>query len=122
MLCGGLLMVLIAGADGEAARFAWEQVTARAGAAWLYLVVAGSLVGYSSYVWLLKHSTTARASTYAYVNPVVAVFLGWRLLGEPLTARTLAASVVIIAGVVIITWQKSRPRTLPPIAAVRSPG
>jgi drug/metabolite transporter (DMT)-like permease len=113
MLCGGGLMLLVALVDGEAARFSPAQVTRSAGLAWLYLVVAGSLVGYCSYIWLLKHTTAARASTYAYVNPVVAVLLGWRLLGEPLTARTLAASAVIVTGVVIITWQKSRPPPAP---------
>jgi drug/metabolite transporter (DMT)-like permease len=122
MLCGSSLMLLIALARGEVTHFTWAQVTPRAAVAWIYLVGAGSLVGYSSYVWLLKHSTPARASTYAYVNPIVAVFLGWRLLGEPLTPRTLIASVVIVTGVVIITWQKIRPKPAPAGAAVRRPG
>jgi drug/metabolite transporter (DMT)-like permease len=122
MLCGSLLMLLIALADGEVAHFTLAQVTYRAAAAWLYLVGAGSLVGYSSYVWLLKHSTPARASTCAYVNPIVAVFLGWRLLGEPLTGRTLIASGVIVVGVVIITWQKGRPKPVAAGGTVRSFG
>jgi drug/metabolite transporter (DMT)-like permease len=108
MLCGSILILLIGLANGEASHFAWTQVTGSAAVAWAYLVVAGSLIGYPCYVWLLKHSTPARASTYAYVNPVVAVFLGWRVLGEPITARILFASAVIVVGVAIITWQKAR--------------
>ena len=68
----------------------------------------GSLVGFSTFVWLMKHSTPARVSTYAYVNPVVAVFLGWLLLHEPIGPRTLVASAIIIAAVVIITVQKAK--------------
>ena len=67
-----------------------------------------SLVGFSTFVWLMKHSTPARVATYAYVNPIVAVILGWLILDEPITSRTLVASVIIIAAVVIITTQKAR--------------
>jgi drug/metabolite transporter (DMT)-like permease len=63
----------------------------------------GSLVGFSTFGWLMKHSTPARVSTYAYVNPLVAVFLGWLILGEPVTARTLAATAVIVLSVAVIT-------------------
>ena len=108
MLCGGFLMVLVGFGNGEASRFAWSQVTRPSALAWAYLVVAGSLVAFPSYVWLIKHTTAARASTYAYVNPIVAVFLGWLILGEPVSARTFVASAVIVAGVAIITWQKAR--------------
>ena len=68
----------------------------------------GSLVGFSTFVWLMKHSTPTRVSTYAYVNPVVAVFLGWLILGEPVTARTIAAAAVIVVSVATITTQRSR--------------
>ncbi|HMB67373.1 MAG TPA: EamA family transporter, partial [Candidatus Bathyarchaeia archaeon] len=74
----------------------------------LYLIVFGSLIAFSSYVWLLTKTTTARASTYAYVNPVVAVFLGYFLAGEQLTLRTLLASSMIVIAVVVITTYKSR--------------
>jgi drug/metabolite transporter (DMT)-like permease len=72
-------------------------------------VSIGSLVGFSTFVWLMKHSTPARVSTYAYVNPVVAVILGALLLGEPIGPRTLVASAIIITAVAIITVQKNRP-------------
>ena len=86
--------------------------TARAGAApislvsiagWLYLVVFGSIIAFTAYVWLLQVSTPARVSTYAYVNPVVAVLLGFAIAGEPLTTRMMVAAAVIVSGVVLIT-------------------
>jgi drug/metabolite transporter (DMT)-like permease len=69
----------------------------------LYLIVFGAIIGYSAYVWLLRVVSPARVSTYAYVNPVVAVLLGWALAGEALTARMGVAAVVIIGGVALIT-------------------
>jgi drug/metabolite transporter (DMT)-like permease len=108
MLSGGVALLLVALCAGEASRFAWAHVTTRSLEAWAYLVIAGSLVAFPAYVWILKHSTPARASTYAYVNPVVAVFLGWLILGEPVSSRTFLSCAVIVAGVAIITWQKAR--------------
>ena len=70
----------------------------------LYLIVLGSIVAFSAYIWLLRVSTPSRVSTYAYVNPVVAVFLGWALAGEALTARMLVAATVIVSGVALITF------------------
>ena len=66
-------------------------------------MVFGSIVAFTAYVWLLRVSTPARVSTYAYVNPVVAVFLGWALADEALTMRMLVAAAVIVSGVVLIT-------------------
>ncbi len=80
----------------------------------LYLIVFGSLIGFSSYVWLLRVTPPAVASTYAYVNPVVAVFLGWLLAGELITPRILTASAVIVGGVAVITTARSRRRPPPP--------
>ena len=108
MLLGGILMLVIGLGRGELHDFHLQDLTSRSVVAWAYLVVAGSLIAFPCYLYLLKHSTPARASTYAYVNPVVAVFLGWLILGEPVTGRTFIASVVIITAVVIITTQKGR--------------
>jgi drug/metabolite transporter (DMT)-like permease len=115
MLCGGVALLLTAFAHGDWAAFSLATVSARSGLAFVYLILVGSLVGFSTFVWLMKHSSPARVSTYAYVNPVVAVFLGWLILGEPITARTLAAAAVIVVSVIIITTQRSRvaPRTVP---------
>lgn len=108
MLTGGLWLVLVAAARGEPGRFDPAAIAPASAAAWLYLVVLGSLVGFTTFVWLMKHSTPARVSTYAYVNPIVAVFLGWLILDEPIGPRLLVASAIIIVGVAIITRQKNR--------------
>ena len=108
MLLGGALMLLVGLGRGEAAGFHPADLTSRAITAWSYLVIAGSLIAFPSYVYLLKHTTPARVSTYAYVNPVVAVFLGWLILREPVTGRTLVASAIIVTAVAIITTQRSK--------------
>ena len=107
MLAGGVLLVAAAAATGHATVDP-GAVTLRSLLALLYLIVFGSFVGFTAYVWLLKVAPPARVSTYAYVNPIVAVLLGWAVLGEPLTARTAMAAAVIVAAVATITL--SRPR------------
>jgi drug/metabolite transporter (DMT)-like permease len=108
MLCGGVALMLTALVSGEFRGFSPASVSRHSWLAFGYLIVAGSLVGFSTFVWLMKHSTPARVSTYAYVNPLVAVFLGWLILGEPVTARTLAAAAVIVVSVAVITSQRGR--------------
>lgn len=120
MLCGGGWLLLASLASGELAHFAPAAITARSVGAWAYLVVFGSLIGFSTFTWLMKHSTPAKVSTYAYVNPVVAVFLGWFVLHEPVSPRIFVAAGIIIAGVAIITVaknQKPRPAPLRPALA-----
>lgn len=113
MLCGSASLGLVAALRGEWRLDAFVSAPSEAWLALSYLVVFGSLVGYSAFVWLIKHSTPARVSTYAYVNPIVAIFLGWLVLGEPVGARTLTASVVIVAAVVVITVQRTREANAP---------
>ena len=108
MLAGSAALALVALARGEVAAFSPAAVSARSWLAFGYLAGLGSLVGFSIFVWLMKHSTPARVATYAYVNPIVAVFLGWLILREPITSRTLVASAVIVTAVAIITVQKTR--------------
>ena len=108
MLGGGLALAVAALFHGDYAGFDLHAVSARSWGAFTYLFTVGSLVGFSTFVWLLKHSTPARVATYAYVNPVVAVFLGWLLLDEPINSRILIASAIIVVAVAIITGQKSR--------------
>jgi drug/metabolite transporter (DMT)-like permease len=81
-------------------------LTRRALIAVLYLVVFGSWVGYSAYIWLLKHVPTPKVATYAYVNPLVAVFLGWLVLNERFDAFMLAGTIVIVGGVALVTTAK----------------
>ncbi|GAA0462915.1 drug/metabolite exporter YedA [Paractinoplanes deccanensis] len=99
MLSAGAVLAVLSGLTGEWSRI---DVTARAALAVGYLIVFGSLVAYTAYTWLLDHVAPRIAGTYAFVNPVVAVLLGWWLLGEPLTARTLLATAVIAVGVALI--------------------
>lgn len=108
MLFGSAFLALTALVRGEWSAWVPSQVTAASWGAVVYLTLVGSLVGFSCFAWLMKHSTPARVSTYAYVNPVVAVFLGWLVLHEPVGSRTLAASAVIIVAVVIVTVQRRR--------------
>jgi drug/metabolite transporter (DMT)-like permease len=111
MLAGSAALALVAAFRGEWSAWSPAAVSPQSWLAVGYLTAVGSLVGFSAFVWLLKHSTPARVSTYAYVNPVVALFLGWLVLHEPLGIRTLVASAVIVAAVVIITVQKNRSPT-----------
>jgi len=108
MLCGGGALLFAALLHGDLVGLQLAEITVRAWGAFSYLVLLGSLVGFSTFVWLMKHSTPARVATYAYVNPVVAVLLGWLILDEPITTRTLIASAIIVTAVVIITTEKSR--------------
>ena len=103
MIAGGVILSLGGLLMGEASTFVWSNISTRSIVALVYLTLIGSLVGFSAYAWLLKATTPARASTYAYVNPVIAVFLGWALGGETLTGRMLVAAGIIVLGVVIIT-------------------
>jgi drug/metabolite transporter (DMT)-like permease len=110
MLAGGVLMMIAGLLLGQGAQIHFEQISVLSLSALGYLVVFGSLIGFSAYVWLLKVSTPARVSTYAFVNPVVAVFLGWAFAGEQLSARELLAAAIIILAVVLITFtQAARP-------------
>ncbi len=103
MLTGGVVLTLGSFITGEVSALHPTTVSAKSALALAYLIVFGALVGYVAYIWLLSVSTPARVSTYAYVNPVVALFLGWALAGEPLTYRSLLAAAIIIGAVVVIT-------------------
>jgi drug/metabolite transporter (DMT)-like permease len=100
MIAAGLANLFIAFAIGEPARVVW---TTRGISAVVYLVICGSWIGYTAYIWLLGHVPTSKVSTYAYVNPVVAVFLGWLILHEPVDAYILGGSAIVVASVVLVT-------------------
>lgn len=108
MLAGGMLLLLLAGITGEWGRLDVGGISPRSLLALAYLIVFGSIVGFTSYVWLLRVSTPARASTYAYVSPVVAMFLGWALADEPVTLQTLLAAAVIAAAVAMVIIGRRR--------------
>ena len=102
LVSGGALLALLGVFAGELGRFDPSAVSTKSVIATIYLFVFGSLVGFSAYLWLLRNATVSRVSTYAYVNPIVAVFLGWALAGEPLSPRVLVAAAIIIAAVALI--------------------
>lgn len=108
MAWGGVWLTLAGLLAGEWRGLDPAAFTTRSLLAWGYLVVFGSVVGYTAYIWLLGAASTARVSTYAYVNPVVAVLLGWALLGEPLSPRVIGAAAVIIGAVAVITTGRRR--------------
>jgi drug/metabolite transporter (DMT)-like permease len=103
----GVINLVISVAMGEPRRVQW---TAHGIEAILYLVVFGSWVGYTAYIYLLKHAPTSKVSTYAYVNPVIAVFLGWLVLHESVNRFILVGTLIIIAAVVLVTSAKVRGR------------
>ncbi|MBK7369261.1 MAG: EamA family transporter [Candidatus Eisenbacteria bacterium] len=107
MLAGGVCVLALSGALGEFARFRPAEVPMHSIAALLYLVVFGSVVGFTAYLYLLRTVPPAVVSTYAFVNPIVAMALGWAFAGEALTGRTMLAAAVVIAAVVLITTSRA---------------
>ena len=83
---------------------------------WSYLVVFGSLCGFTAYIWLLRHQPAARVATYAYVNPLVALVLGWAFIGEPIGMRTVYAAALMLSGVAVIQVANARKKSATRIA------
>ncbi len=110
MIAGGILLALVGFLAGESARLNLNNVSSNSAFAFIYLILFGSIVGFSAYTWLLRVVSPARVSTYAYVNPVIAVSLGWAMAGEALTLRTLISAAIIIASVALITIMRGQPR------------
>ena len=108
MIAGGFVMLAIASLRGEPSLVARAGITAESALALAYLTIFGSLVAFSAFGWLVKATTTARLSTVAYVNPVIAVALGWAVLDERLGARALAGASLILAAVVAMTSRSPR--------------
>jgi drug/metabolite transporter (DMT)-like permease len=113
MIAGGLLLLVVGLVSGEASDLDLASVSLQSFGALLYLTFFGSLIAFTAYIWLLNNTTTARAASYAYVNPVVALFLGWALAGEPLSARTIIAAAIIIGSVVVITSYRAQGTKVP---------
>jgi len=108
LLGGGLCLVLVSVVAGEPAQIHPDRISAEGIVALAYLIVFGSVVAFSAYSWLLRVQPPARIATYAYVNPVVAMLLGWLIAGERLTVMTIAAAAVILGGVALITTGMNR--------------
>lgn len=103
MFAGGVLLTLTAGLLGEFRGFHAQAVSREAWLALAYLIVAGSIVGFTAYVWLIHHESPTKVGTYAYVNPVVAVLAGYFFGGEAIGPRTIAGTVLVLVSVVVIT-------------------
>ena len=126
MIAGGTWLWTAGLLLGEGSRLRLSAVSAKSAVSLGYLVIFGSLIGFSAYVWLLKATTPARVSTYAYVNPIVAVVLGAAFAGEVITLRVAIAALVIVGSVALIVASRTRPparrvstlvKSAPPVAA-----
>jgi len=117
MTCAGTVNLMIALASGEAARLRW---TPRGLAAVSYLVVCGSWLGFTAYIWLLGHVPTPKVATYAYVNPIVAVFVGWLILHERIDVYMAAGTAIVVVAVMLVTGARVR-RAAPPPERVPAP-
>ena len=111
MLAGGVLLLAVGSAFGE--RIQISNVTPRSLVALAYLILFGSVIAFSAYTWLMRVSTAARVGTHAYVNPIIAVLLGWALGGEAVTGRMLLGAAIVLASVVLVNQAESgKPVTL----------
>jgi drug/metabolite transporter (DMT)-like permease len=122
MLCGGMLLLFVGIATGELRRLHPGSISMLSLGSFIYLVIIGAVVGYTAYIWLLRHCEPAKVATYAYVNPIVALLLGALFAGETVTMRTLIAAALIIGSVaLVITTQQLRARVEPPVSVAFEP-
>jgi len=109
MLAGGIVLAIVGVSSGELGQVDVAAVTTRSALSVVYLIVFGSLVGFTAYAWLLRVCTRAAVATYAYVNPMVAMFLGWLIAGEQFGPRMIVAAAIILSGVALINRSSARP-------------
>lgn len=102
VICGGILLLILAAVSGETGALHWSRVSRRSIAGLAYLIVFGSIVAFTAYMWLLQRTAPTLVATHTYVNPVVAILLGWLLASEPLTARLMVAATIILGAIVLI--------------------
>jgi drug/metabolite transporter (DMT)-like permease len=118
MLAGGILLAIVAASLGEFRGFHPSTVSRGAWLALLYLIVAGSIIAFTAYVWLIHHESPTKVGTYAYVNPVIAVFVGYFFAGEALGLRTVLGTLLVLFSVIVITTTPARnPATAPSVTA-----
>lgn len=111
MLGGGTLMLIVGALSGELSHFDVQQISRASAIGLVYLITFGSLLGFTSYIWLLDKVSPARLGTYAYVNPIVAVVLGWAIASERLSLRTAVAAAIVICAVALITTARTAKRS-----------
>jgi len=112
MIGGGLLLIIMGLVKGEYALYPTINFSAKSIGALIYLIMFGSLIAFTAYLWLLKNAGVARTSTYAFVNPVVAIFLGWAFAGEKLDLQTAIAAFFVLVAVIVITIYHKEPEKL----------
>ena len=110
LIFGGTLVLIVSFIIGEPSQFHLSQVTLKSFFGLLYLIIFGSVIAFSAYVWLLGHTSVTRISTHTYVNPVIAIFLGWLFANEQITTALLVATVVIIISVYLVLYDQYRGR------------
>jgi drug/metabolite transporter (DMT)-like permease len=115
MLAGGIMLAVAAALLGEFRGFHIQEISRGAWFALIYLIVAGSIIGFTAYVWLIHHESPTKVGTYAYVNPVVAVIIGYFLGGEAVGSRTLLGTLLVLVSVVVITTTASKKPDAPPL-------
>ncbi|MFP5297940.1 MAG: EamA family transporter [Actinomycetota bacterium] len=108
MLTGGAIMAVVGLARGEASGIVFSDFSTASLFAFAYLIVFGSLIAFTAYVWLLQHAPISKVATYAYVNPVVAIFLGWLILDEAITTTIVVGATIVVASVAAIVSMESR--------------
>jgi drug/metabolite transporter (DMT)-like permease len=127
-ICGGAIALTVGFVVGEGSDLDFGALSARSLIGFVYLILIGSVVGFSAYVWLLKHAPISKVATYAYVNPVVALFLGWLILSEAITLPSLIGAAVIVASVAFVVTRESADvaagegNVAPPVARERADG
>jgi drug/metabolite transporter (DMT)-like permease len=121
MLVGGVLLFAASAGFGEFKNFHWRTVSTHAWLALLYLIIAGSIIGFTAYVWLIHHESPTKVGTYAYVNPVVAVLVGYFLGGEALGPRTIVGTCLVLVSVIVITTTRKTEAVEKPLTAANLP-
>ena len=116
MFAGGVLLTITAATLGEFRGFDLQAVSAKAWLALAYLIVAGSIIAFTAYVWLIHHESPTKVGTYAYVNPVVAVLLGYFFAGEAIGPRTILGTALVLVSVVVITTSPARQAQAPAVS------
>lgn len=119
LIFGGILVLITSFIIGEASEFNLEQVSVRSLAGLLYLIIFGSVIAFGAYVWLLGHTSVTRISTHTYVNPVIAVFLGWLIANEQITTALIIATAIIIISVYLVLYDQYRDKKNKRIEEVR---
>lgn len=120
LVCGAVMLLIAAGVSGEFQRTQWSNISLRSVVGLVYLIIFGSVVGFTAYTWLLQQSPPTLVATHTYANPVVAVILGWLFASEPLNARLVLASVAILGAIALIRRGERTVAPTRPIAVSRT--